>query len=1210
MSNPADYTVGWICAVITEYVAAQCFLDEEHEPPECVARHDNNDYTLGKIGTHNVVIAVLPNGEYGKARAASVASDMLHSFPNVRIGLMVGIGGGAPSRSHDIRLGDIVVSASNDGKTGILQYDFGKTIQGRAFKQTGIANQAPAILRAAVNGLMAQYERKGNDIRENVDKVLQENKRLKKKYCQPHISSDRLYQSTVVHPDDCLSCAKCGTDQSSLVARPERTDEDDYPTIHYGVIASGDQLMKDALVRDRLARDEEVLCFEMEAAGLMNHFPCLIVRGICDYSDSHKNKEWQGYAALVAAAYAKDLLSRISPNKVEAERKLTDVILELNRIAQDHRDVARDHCNIANEMLQLQSDEVQRKLSEREQECHQIFRLATDGKDDTYEWYKDRVTERVQHTCIWFLKHTRFQLWLKQESGPLIVSADPGCGKTVLAKYLIDHAFPKSTTVCYFFFTEQDQNTVRQALCALLHQLFCQNPTLITQVMEIYEKNGKKIIYATSLLWKIFFNVTSHPSAGPVTVVLDALDECAETELQGLMRMIDHYFSGRRPNGSKLKFIMTCRPYYQILSGFRGLLQAFPNIHIPGEEQSEVISQEVSHVITHRVNQLPMNDSLKRYLEERLRATHNRTYLWVYLVFDYLENEVVKKTLKEIKAKIETLPRSVNEAYDNILSKTKEDKVVNKALSIVLAAKRPLTVAEMNVAMNLDFNSHYISDLDLESDEDFKKSLRFRCGLFVSVYHDRIYFLHQTAREFLMADLTTPTKSSIYLRWHHSIAFQRANATLAEICVLGLTIWKSDDEQTRNCRQSFRDYPLANWGDHFREADFQNDATIIPFALRLCDPNSEAYSYWTRVQLSKFLRWHAQDKDYSDLMIVSYYGHKVLAEILLENSSCIKSIDGLVWPLSLAVTKGHETLVKLLLNKGADANATGGALNEPLLVFACENGYRIIVDLLLDKGAHIESNRGYSALYAAVRKDHASCVKSILERHARYDTKAQHYQRRQWTLLLATEDGSKDVVNMLLGCGVDVETGAFHGRTPLAVAAQHDHADIVRLLLDWGADPRARDNCGATALNITMRSHGNRTIIKNLLDKGASIEAKDRRGSTPLIQAIGRYGPEYHNTIKMLLDAGAEVNTRDKNNDTPLMKAVERADEELVQLLLDRGAEVAVVNSKGETPLSLATQMGQTEIRTAMYKSLHERKFRELKLHYPFNRGDPRKPPV
>jgi hypothetical protein len=153
-----DYTVGWICAIITEYVAAQVFLDEKHEGPESVSPSDSNDYALGGVGKHNVVIAVLPYREYGISSATGVVKDMLHSFPNIRIGLMVGIGGGAPSPNHDIRLGDIIVSSTSNEKGSVFQYDFGKTIQGQEFQETGFLNQPPIVLRAAVNGLMAQFE--------------------------------------------------------------------------------------------------------------------------------------------------------------------------------------------------------------------------------------------------------------------------------------------------------------------------------------------------------------------------------------------------------------------------------------------------------------------------------------------------------------------------------------------------------------------------------------------------------------------------------------------------------------------------------------------------------------------------------------------------------------------------------------------------------------------------------------------------------------------------------------------------------------------------------------------------------------------------------------------------------------------------------------------------------------------------------------------
>jgi len=328
MSNPNDYTVGWICAIAKESVAARAFLDEKHDGPEYVSPNDDNDYTLGKVGKHNVVIAVLPDGEYGTASAASVARDMLHSFPNVRIGLMVGIGGGAPSRKHDIRLGDIVVSAPRDGNGGVFQYDFGKTIQDQSFRQTRFLNQPPTMLRTAMNGLKAQYECDGHRLKEAVNTILENNRRLRQKYQRPDPSSDRLYQSGFTHPpDNEESCtAVSGDDPSNLIIRRKRTEDEDDPAIHYGVIASANRLMKDALVRDALAKEKDVMCFEMEAAGLMNHFPCLVIRGVCDYSDSHKNKEWQGYAAMAAAAYAKDLLYRIPPNKVEAEKRISDIL--------------------------------------------------------------------------------------------------------------------------------------------------------------------------------------------------------------------------------------------------------------------------------------------------------------------------------------------------------------------------------------------------------------------------------------------------------------------------------------------------------------------------------------------------------------------------------------------------------------------------------------------------------------------------------------------------------------------------------------------------------------------------------------------------------------------------------------------------------------------------------------------------------------------
>jgi nucleoside phosphorylase len=169
---PDAYTVGWICAIATGYVAAIECLDEEHGRPQYLVPQDNNDYTLGRVGSHNVAIAVLPYGEYGTASAASVATNMMHSFPNVRIRLLVGIAGGCPTEGHDVRLGDVIVSAPRDSESGVFQYDFGRTIQHQAFQHARFLNQPPTTLRTAFNGIHAQYKRNGHQLEATLVSIL------------------------------------------------------------------------------------------------------------------------------------------------------------------------------------------------------------------------------------------------------------------------------------------------------------------------------------------------------------------------------------------------------------------------------------------------------------------------------------------------------------------------------------------------------------------------------------------------------------------------------------------------------------------------------------------------------------------------------------------------------------------------------------------------------------------------------------------------------------------------------------------------------------------------------------------------------------------------------------------------------------------------------------------------------------------------------
>jgi nucleoside phosphorylase len=289
----SDYTVGWICALPkTELVAAAAMLDEEHPVLPVADPQDTNSYLLGRIGTHNVVIACLPAETTGKASAATVAKDMVRSFKAVRFGLMVGVGGGAPYYGakdnndaeggesededteeddfediQDIRLGDVVISLHSKSAEAVVQYDFGKSVQGKEFIHTGgKLNKPPNIVLNAVSMLQGQHERRGHKISEKLSKMASENPLTVTKFQYPGPAKDRLLKSDVVHVDGKKSCKSCyGSLDINIVKRKDRNDS--APRLHYGTIGSADQVMKDATLRDKWAQQEKIMCFEMEAAG-------------------------------------------------------------------------------------------------------------------------------------------------------------------------------------------------------------------------------------------------------------------------------------------------------------------------------------------------------------------------------------------------------------------------------------------------------------------------------------------------------------------------------------------------------------------------------------------------------------------------------------------------------------------------------------------------------------------------------------------------------------------------------------------------------------------------------------------------------------------------------------------------------------------------------------------------------------------------------
>lgn len=416
-----------------------------------------------------------------------------------------------------------------------------------------------------------------------------------------------------------------------------------------------------------------------------------------------------------------------------------------------------------------------------------------------------RIPRRVSGTCQWFVEHPYYSSWKRNGHADVLwVSADPGCGKSVLTKFLVEEEIPSSAsrTTCYFFFKDEseERRSATHALCSILHQLLTQRPEGRKYATQQFNTRGDGLTKSFPVLWDILLTTVESLENGSVLCVIDALDECNKDDRYQLIDCLTSWHeksTATHGPHSNLKFLLTSRPYYDINRRFSDLISVLPTIHLDAEKQSSKITREINLVIDDKLSALQrmlcFEDSTRLVIAQRLRSVENKTYLWLALILDQVQ-ESLEVSEAELLSTLDAIPNTLSKAYRLMLSKIRGSQIpkARRIFQFVIGAKRPLSVAELNLALTVDSLQPTAAVLPQHKlKHTSSDTIRQICGLFVRVDDDlTIRFLHQTAKEFLLLDDQDGGQNhgSPAIELGLPIKLAESHATMATLCIRSLLL--------------------------------------------------------------------------------------------------------------------------------------------------------------------------------------------------------------------------------------------------------------------------------------------------------------------------------------------------------------------------------------------------------------------------------------
>ncbi|KAL1387416.1 hypothetical protein HDK64DRAFT_300642 [Phyllosticta capitalensis] len=1167
-----DFKVGWICALALELTAALDMLDENYDkemrniprPPT-----DYNAYSFGRIGDHYIVIACIQAGSYGTNAASKVGASMVSTFPNVKFGLLVGIGGAIPVLDEwgdTIRLGDVAISQPTNDNGGVFQHDLVKIIDGAPTQNRGFLNKPPGVLLSALEKMKAEHERNDSEVPKILENLSPKMRKPRKGpgYVHQGEKNDRLFKADYKHLDANSDCTECQANRE--VERQPR--ESNAPEFHYGIIASGNTLCKDAQLRDEMKkRQKGCICIEMEAAGLMNDFPCLVIRGISDYSDSHKNDQWQRYAAATAAAYAKELLAYVHPDSIVKAESALAIMKSIQSLRNDVKEI------------QLSTESTERYLTDQ---ALKTWLLPPDHSVN----YVEAIKKHHPQTGNWFLCSSEAIRWRRLPNSFLWLHGLPGCGKTVLASALIRDLKQSQIAVVYFFFdfkVENKQN-LDMMVRSLVYQLSKNRLTAGQGLQRLFAecRHGLEQPTTARLLEVLVSMIQEFQK---VAVVIDAVEEVGYNDRKELMHEIKRI---RQLGLQGLHFLVSSRNEWDIKCIFESLGDS---VAISGDsvirDIGKFVHDKIQNADTNGLGKWKTRPDLVTMIQNGLSKTVDGMFRLASLRLEMIEQ---CSTENELLRSLSDLPQGIHDAYSRVISRIppfKRERAL-RLLQFLAFSKRPLSPNQANEMFAVSFDSklsfdprnemlncqeilsHLPSLVVVDEGRPYEPSFSSP-----SCHTSHLQLAHFTVQEYLLSK-----KTEEFFR--QGLSEIQANASIVRVSIAflkGLSLMSPSDAKVQS---GFVDH-ACSWIDNAKYADqdpsarvdvldFLNNIDHLAFWLsrrKGLKPRTFAVLMNDRRKTPMKSRAHLPTPLY-----IAIHGHMInLAKTILEYDPSQINDGYEPWVEKVDADESTEPPLGFYVRD----QGTSQYRRESALYAAAMQNSEDLVSLLLDHGAAMGKPGGKfgTALSAAMQENHQNSLKV-------FDSRLQQMKDAERAEALNAESMistiRRDISRISRGplLSVDLESRLIrHIDFATRVSKEFSDKTFLQSIVEL------RDSRTSRSLLHVAAAAGSKRLVEILINSGADINDTDivgmtplhcaiteawiltdlQGGHTPILSARQIRHPNFFSTrsldvINFLLSNEAEVDWKDKNGMTPLEYAVLRGMVKYADVIIRRKVKI------------------------------------------------------